>query len=239
MKPYILSAGLYDGRSLEEMQNQAEFRRATRNQIFAYLAIQAVLEPHAARLSTILPRLGLVVGTGHGELAVTKDFLGELGKSGVARPILFQNSLHNATLGFLTKAFSVMGPALTVSNLFFSGENAIDLATVLLESGDVDYCLAVGVDGLVPELAPSLRECYPHGTRLGEGAGALLLSRREISGCQAFLLAELTYGQGTPVPGVDFYDANGIEIIARHQSAGEIVQRKPDGGFSHCRLELA
>ena len=113
-----------------------ELRRATPNQIAAFEACESALAG-----CPVNDRLGLVVSTVHGELDVTKEFLGTLAKTGVARPILFQNSLHNAIAGFLTGTLKITGPTLTVS-----GGNPDEMARLLMEQKAVDRCLVVEVD---------------------------------------------------------------------------------------------
>lgn len=85
----------------------------------------------------------------------------------------------------------VEGPRLTVSTACASSVNAIGLGRDLLSSGEADLVLAGGADGLTPELmagfhalgALSREPCapfsVPYGTTLSEGAGFLVLERRE------------------------------------------------------------
>jgi hypothetical protein len=243
VRTYVVGAGFYDGRSLSAFQDQAEFRRATRNQILAYIAVEESFELCIAHREKITSKLGMVVATGHGELEVTRDFLGELRRSGTARPLLFQNSLHNATLGFLTKMFQIRGPALTVSQDFLSGESALQAAQLLLMDGALEYCLVVGVDTKVRSLEKVMARWYPPEVLLNEGAGAILLAN-EVglknlgSPAGAFQISEPKIQTEGALPHL-FYDSDAIELLARQVRRGhigEVRALKPDGRVSLTTL---
>lgn len=225
MKSYLVGAGRYDGRPLDTLAAQPEFRRATRNMCFAYLAAMAALEFFSPEGT-----LGLIVATSHGELEVTLSFLDELRRSGVARPLLFQNSLHNAILGFLARQLGVRGPAITVSDEHDSGENAVRTAELLLATEKIDAVLVVGVD-TIPRVHESLfHSLYP--ATPGEGAGAILLARE---GQAAF---DLSTTNGGPVP-AGYYDSDYVEAlaVAFKDRATEILRSRPDGSATHTRLQ--
>ena len=85
------------------------FRRATKNMTLATLACQEILKTLPE--SVCKNEISVVLGTHFGEVPSTLDFL-----TGVtASPTLFQNSLHNSTLGFVTVTLGFTGPAVTVS----------------------------------------------------------------------------------------------------------------------------
>src|SRR5689334_19579342 len=80
-----------------------DFRRATEAMTMAYDSCIQALSPLQSFLSEKdRDDLALYVGSVYGELDATKDFLSEYYNSQIVRPILFQNSLHNAILGFLS-----------------------------------------------------------------------------------------------------------------------------------------
>lgn len=236
---WILSKGFFRGTIPENLSQQAEFRRATRNQMMAYLALQECFQSVPSEKWVHNPRLGIVLGTSHGELDSTVSFLGELGLSGTARPFYFQSSLHHSILGFLTKVFSLTGPSLTVCNCYQSGENALDAADLLLE-GTVDACLVVGVDALVPKIAEPLLSMYPPETRLGEGAGALLIANARGkdqwgNAIACDLRQEKVGAVSDAVPSL--YDSSAIEWVAKRLTTAsahsQVSIGKPDGTFSH------
>ena len=144
----------------------------------AYLATEKCLKNTPMPFSEIREKMAVIVATSHGELESTVGFFEALEMERAARPLLFQSSLHNSTLGFLCKTFSLTGPGLTVSNSTRSGEDALSLADTLLFK-TVDYCLVVGVDGLVPRIQKAFESMYPPGTKTGEGASALLLTNTQ------------------------------------------------------------
>lgn len=154
-----------------------EFRKASHAMTLASTALRGIFEdvPTAA-YPEIAHHLGLVVGSSHGELEVTAQFLEHIGNQNIARPLLFQNSLHNSTLGFLTVKYDIRGAAMTVSHGVFSGEDALDCATTLLRSGESELCLALSYDIWIPRLEGVRDYFYPAGLKRGGGAAAVLLA---------------------------------------------------------------
>lgn len=239
---WIASSGYFKGEIPQELHSNPEFRRATRNQMMAYLAIKECLEKIPAGALNHKERVGIVLGTSHGELDSTVSFLSELGLSGTARPFFFQSSLHHSILGFLTKVFSLTGPSLTVCNCHRSGEDAIQAALLLLES-TVDLCLVVGVDALVPKIQGPLQSMYPAGTKLGEGAGVLLFANqvgKELAGCALAEFVEQSYLKEMSSEKVSStYDSCAIEWVARSLAEkSEIVIEKPDHTGSKISWKL-
>jgi len=224
----VRAAGIAVSPEPPEWETHPAFRRATRNMKLAVRAAEPVLKEYAGSRE----RLGLVIATSHGELETTCQFLRELGESGTARPLLFQNSLHNATSGFLSTYFSITGPTFTVSNRYFSGENALELASLLIGQGSADACLVIGVDSAPGTLEKMLHKMYPEGTTLVGGAAALLVDGKEGS----VHLQRIEYqavGTHASLDPSPFYDANAIEQVVRWFEEGcnfgAWTLIKPDG----------
>jgi 3-oxoacyl-(acyl-carrier-protein) synthase len=87
----------------------------------------------------------------------------------MARPLLFQSSLHNGTLGFLSIELGITGPSFTVSQHVQTREESIALGKSLIEMGMVERCLVVVVEAFSPELRPAMEG------NLIDGAEAFLL----------------------------------------------------------------
>ncbi len=253
MKIHVVSTGLARDKDLEPLKRQADFRKATRNMMLAWLAVEEALAP----LGGVLPEeSAMVLGSGFGELEVTRNFLKGLADSGLARPLLFQNSLHNATLGFLAMKLELRGPSITLSNRCFTGENCLETAMQLLEQGPSRYCLAIGVDTLVPELAEALNAIYPVPVTIGEGAAALLLTNdeglRQLTLPALATLHDVSYAwedsatsDGTTRDFHGYYEADAVEKLARRlrdeRSAGALTTlklHKPDGTHSFLQWSL-
>lgn len=150
--------------------NRPEFRRATFNMRLCAAALECLFSqaPAAAH-----PRCGLALATCFGELEATKDFLATLTTQGVARPLLFQNSLHNATIGFLSLHFKIQGPTATLSDRIATGHHALTTALLWISAGLVETAIAIECDSAVADLP---HEALKHG-----GATALLLKRADSS----------------------------------------------------------
>lgn len=130
---------------LDETKNVAEdarFRKATSNMILATLACEHVLQNLPSK------DVSLVLGTHFGEVESTLDFLNNYHLTQVPSPILFQNSLHNSTLGFVTLHLGLHGPAMTVSADHETVSSAFKTAENLLQ---LTPCVMVCLVDCIPE----------------------------------------------------------------------------------------
>lgn len=241
MRLAILATGVASPARIAELEARPEFRKATRNMT---LACAAALElAPSVDFSAAGAALGTVLATSHGELEATVQFLRGLGASGIARPILFQNSLHNATLGFVTQRLGLTGPGFTVSQRSQSGEDALRLAHDLIHGGVVARCLVLGVDSVAPSIETALRGTYPAGTVLRDGAGALLVAEAGAAVSLAHLGPIEIASTGAPATCPAHYDASAIEAIARVVASADAPEvlglRKPDGTETRVRLGAA
>jgi 3-oxoacyl-(acyl-carrier-protein) synthase len=236
----ILKAGRSRPQLIQALSQKPEFRRATRNMMLACSAIRETIDG----LSLEKIRLSTILGSSLGELEQTAEFLRSLAVNGVARPTPFQNSLHNATLGFLAHHFSFTGPGFSVSQRYFTGEASLDLASTLLEADLADTVLVSAVDSLVPALEEARRSTYLAPVTLQEGCGTVLLGRPEAAlrlGIQPLARLERIElsSTGGRFEGGLFYDSNGIEHLINAIQAGgapsPLILTKPDGSYSTIR----
>lgn len=244
----ILSTGL----SKDTAANRAlpEFRKATPNMILAQTSVVQALEPMAKIVAQIgLQHCGFILGSSHGELSVTVNFLKTLIQDHVARPLLFQNSLHNSTGGFVAMSQHITGPMATVSNRYFTGEDAIDTGLLLLQQRQCKMCLVTSVDAQVSDIVDGVNVLPPI---YGQGAGTVLLARAD---CEAELAAatldlqplgelqSVTYervsAQNPIPPPLGFYESNAIELWVEalrtpllQESTAPLRLSKPDGTAS-------
>ncbi|MBC7692403.1 MAG: beta-ketoacyl synthase chain length factor [Methylotenera sp.] len=238
MSLFVVGLGTANPEDCVQLRTQPEFRKASRNMMMSYLAIRQALENHDALDESTL---GLVLGSSCGELEITRDFLCTLDQSKIARPLLFQNSLHNATTGFLALQLSVTGPSVSVSNRYFTSECSFEAAELLLKSGSARFCLVIAVESRVPMLEPGLKAIHSrkdatHELQFSENAAALLLT------CDSTLphLAEIESVrwshkvQSTPrTPPHPFHDSDAIShLIGMFQGSAEkgtLLSIKSDG----------
>ncbi len=234
MSVVIVSTGLC--KNATPFLSQPQFRKATPNMILTLMSIQEALQgAMSAGLEQNFHSCGLVLGSSHGELSITLSFLKALIQDHIARPLLFQNSLHNSTGGFAAVQLRLTGPMLTVSNRYFTGEDAIDMGLLLLQERQCEFCLITGVDAAAPDLVPGVN-VLPEG--YGQGAGSVLLARQENVGDGFRKLQNLRYERkptrtASIIPN-GFYDSNAIEIWieslrSRPSQGGELQLEKPDG----------
>lgn len=117
----------------------------------------------------------LFFGTGAGEFSSTASFLRTFIAKGAAgaSPLLFQNSVHNATPGHLSMAFGLRGPSETVCAGGMTSLRLLEraLAWVTVRGRPA---IVVAADDLGPDVETGWR--YGGAAApMGEGAAALLL----------------------------------------------------------------
>lgn len=237
---FLLSSGIASDPSV--FASEVRYRKATRNMILANNSMEKTLAGISAE--SLLAECGLVFGSSHGELEVTMNFLRTLAESGLARPILFQNSLHNSTTGYLTMTWKIQGPMITVSNRHFTGEDTLETAMCLLRQGSCRFCLTTAVEARVTELCEPLRDTRLRAQYSGEGAATLLLCNEEglrewsrAPLCEVVGVSRDLVGSSSFVEPENYYDSNALECFARAVNAGErsLQLSKPDGSFSQIQ----
>ncbi len=247
---YLMGAGYSSESAVERIRMLPEFRKATRNMAMAYASLETLV---AGMPAEVLRATGLVFGSSHGELETTKEFLKTLAEQKVARPILFQNSLHNSTVGFLAMKLGITAPTVTLSNGMHTAEDVFEAARMLLLDGMLDTVFVTVADGVVPELRSVMEMNHgPSGMGLGEGAATLLMTTRPERFATAWI-AKFSEGfrivRSRPsdparvVPVADSvadYDTNVLERLARtisERGAPPFFVAKRDGGFSEIAWE--
>lgn len=168
MSLQILGAGAVRPAHLAAMTVPPAWRKASRNMIMAIRSMEQALMQAPEWMERRRGELGLVVSTNSGELETSADFITTLARTGMARPVLFQNSLHNATAGFASIHFGLTGPVFTVSDGARAPGEAAELARQLVVGG---FCSAVIVT--LVEVHKVMADYI--GETVGEGACTLLL----------------------------------------------------------------
>jgi 3-oxoacyl-(acyl-carrier-protein) synthase len=124
---------------------------------------------------------GLVLGTEHGDLHSTLEFVDGFlrgGPNGLS-PLLFPNTVMNTMASTATIAVGTRGPSLTLNVRTVGGELAVARAAHTVASGRLDVALAGGVDVRNPFVESALAELGADAEVRGEGATVLVLEARE------------------------------------------------------------
>jgi 3-oxoacyl-(acyl-carrier-protein) synthase len=139
------------------MQNlDPKFRRATPNMIASTLVCERVLKNCGLN---DLKNIGFIYATHFGEMDSSTQYLSFLQKENFGRPILFQNSLHNSTLGFVSIALKITGPSLTISGGENMNESILNAADGLLTMCDhVLVCLS---ESIPEKYMPIYKSTFP------------------------------------------------------------------------------
>jgi 3-oxoacyl-[acyl-carrier-protein] synthase II len=148
------------------------------------------------------PRLGIVVGTEHGDFRSSEEFAAgflRCGPSGLS-PMIFPNTVMNAMAAVAAIAVGARGPSVTLNQATVAGDLAVARAAAMIAGGRAAAVLAGGVDelcgpvyrrlaemrALSPMLGGGLEGCRPfatdhNGPVLGEGATFLVLEALEVA----------------------------------------------------------
>lgn len=171
----VLGAGIFQADELSGFPLPPAWRKATRNMIMATASIERALALVKDLEVAGNPEVALVLGSAAGELETTAEFLSTWAKSKMARPILFQNSLHNATTGFASIHFKITGPVFTMSSLETAPQEGIEMAEMLLKENAAKVCIVTMIEGH-KALAETIGE-----ENVREGACSLVLSSEEFA----------------------------------------------------------
>jgi len=180
--------------ALKDLPSHPRLRRASAISRFAATAGLDALAQAKLRVSEVDPeRIALVFAVSNGGVIYTKRFYHNVVESGAqsASPLLFPETVFNAPASHLAAILGITGTSYTLVGDGAVGLLAIKMASDLLGSQALDFCLVVGAeeaDWLLcdayhrwrllkkrPPIEPFHQP--PRGTILSEGAGAVLLAR--------------------------------------------------------------
>lgn len=133
-------------------------------------------------------QLGLVFAISNGGVVYTRRFYSEIARAGAqaASPLLFPETVFNAPASHLAAILGIEGASYTVVGDGAVGIAGLQLANDILHTTALEACLVVGAE----ELDPLICRAYQswrllrrsagsrRGMMLGEGAGAVLLSKQ-------------------------------------------------------------
>lgn len=125
-------------------------RKSTKNMIMASSAIEKAISDFKERWEEVSDECGLFLSTSYGEFESSVHFYDGLVNKNRARPIFFQNSLHNSTLGKLSILFNLNNYcALLCGTEDNQEEQMIQMCKDYIEAGKISYALCVIVDSKV------------------------------------------------------------------------------------------
>ena len=156
MIPCLISKEEIMNTDSQLVDRPSSFRKATINMTMAYTVCRKALNSIP---DISADQISVVIATHFGEVQSTLDFLSNYNETQTPSPILFQNSLHNSTLGFIAIQLGLTGPALTIS-LAEQTETSLELLVEsLIDLGDaVIICF---VDFIPHELQQLYLENFP------------------------------------------------------------------------------
>jgi 3-oxoacyl-(acyl-carrier-protein) synthase len=190
----IYSGFLVPTEALKNLPPHPRLRRVSAISRFAVAAgLDAIAQAASFTSKIDMERVALVFAASNGGVIYTKRFYHGIVASGTqgASPLLFPETVFNAPASHLAAILGINGASYTVVGDGAVGILAIQMASDLLESESIDFCLVVGAEEadwilcdayrkwrLIKAQPPIETFCHPpRGTILSEGAGALLLAR--------------------------------------------------------------
>lgn len=188
------SSFLVPNDALKNLRPHSRLRRASAISRFAAAAgLEAIAQAESNASKVDMNRVALVFAASNGGVVYTKRFYEDIVKSGAqsASPLFFPETVFNAPASHLAAILGINGASYTIVGDGAVGILAIHMASDLLESESIDFCLVVAAEEadwvlcdayrkwrLVKTQPPMELFCDPpRGTILSEGAGALLLGR--------------------------------------------------------------
>lgn len=126
-------------------------------------------------------RVGLYVGSSYGLLDELSQYETDLDRRGLraARPSVYQEVTLGALAGHISVALDIRGPIMPLAHGWLSAFEALDLAMGGLAEGILDAAVVVAVEALGPSMIDQMCQETPGLERIGEGAVALFIERRE------------------------------------------------------------
>jgi hypothetical protein len=203
-------------------------RKKSINMVFAGQLVKDLLKkiPPHFNLSSV----NLILCSGEGELQQTFEYFRNLAQER-ARPILFQNSLHNSTLGSLSLEVPNIASGITVSNGDVSFESGIDIA---LSSPSSLPFLIVGVDAYNEELKKIRSTDYGNKVELASGGCAALFipsSHKQFLELKGPVIRDISFSHAESTrTHNEYYPAGGMEYILDHLSKGAQPEYERPGG---------
>jgi hypothetical protein len=165
-------------KEVAEIPPLPSWRRASKCMIMASIASERALGVSSALDLRVredgVGDIALVVGSVSGELETTAEFLLTLAKEKMARPVLFQNSLHNATAGHVAISQKILGASFTISAGLNTPVECLRMAQTLMAESLCKISLVVLAE-VNQKMTDLLR--LPEA---GEGALALLVADQPL-----------------------------------------------------------
>lgn len=194
------------------LMDLGENRKRSKNMVLASEIVKELFV--LANKKMEVREIDLLFCSGEGEIQQTYDFFANL-NLGRARPILFQNSLHNSTLGALSLEVPHIASGITISSGDVSFESAIDTA---LSSPSELPVLILGVDAYNDEIGVIRQKNYGSKVELTSGGCAALFipeSHPLFNQISGPIIQDIKFETTTEEASFkNYYPANGMEIIA-------------------------
>jgi len=174
-------------KTVEALGRNPRLRRSSAISYFAVAAgLAAVQNAGVCLTPEAAARTAIVFAISSGGVIYTRKFYEQIVKQGAncASPMLFPETVYNAPASHLAAQFGIDGASYTLVSDCTVGFSALQFATQLLATGDLDRVVVVGTEECDWILCEAYRDWRfarrPGGSRgalLAEGAAAVVLGR--------------------------------------------------------------
>jgi 3-oxoacyl-[acyl-carrier-protein] synthase II len=129
-------------------------------------------------------RIAVIIGTKFGVFESQEQFLYRLKNTGIAFPMLFQQTANNLLSGIIAYRYGITGFNTTICNGWTSGLDAMILGEQLICNNEVDLAIVGGVDFLNEPIAGYYTELIREGMLtqefvIGEGSGVVIMEAKD------------------------------------------------------------
>ena len=194
--PVKVAGEIHDFKA-EEFMPKRTAKDSARFAKFAFAAAKEALEQSGIEDKS---GIGIIMGTALAGVTETAEGQNELNQSSdwKVNPRLVPKILGNIAAANIAIEYGMQGPCMTVSTACSSGGDALNLASMMIKSGEADVMLAVGADSMIcpltiaslavakalsreenPNLACRPFDVNRSGFVTGEGGGAMILESEE------------------------------------------------------------
>lgn len=190
-------------------------RKKSQNMILALQAVEDIFKQMKDVQGFSDSLIDFIFCSGEGELEQTFEFYKYLAQ-GLSRPILFQNSLHNSTLGSLSLEIANISSGITLSNGDISFESAIDVALSFQSENPI---LILGVDFYNEEMKNLRSESFNNQIEFTSGACAGLFfpkSNHLFSSSKGPVIRDIKFESTSESSSYsNYFPSNGLEEIQK------------------------
>lgn len=213
-------------------------RRHSLNMILAYNTLKKIIEEISTDLKDEI--IDVIFCTGEGELQQTYNFFQALKVQNIARPIFFQNSLHNSTFGAVSVQFQNISSGTTLTSGDLSIENAVEIT---LSNPSNRLTVILGVDVYPDDLYEVKSSIYGKNVKLSSGASASLFipnGHQYFNDYSGIIIKDVIYQSKDTSSHqfTNYFATNSLITLSSATCSGELIIPRANDKIATYTLEV-